>query len=222
MSKFIRNELNQNAMGGSELMMTRLYDSLGDELDDFQIILSRVRELEDGKWRILWCHDLAEDPEAQHLANGGWQKFHMIVFVSNWQRQSYVDRFNIPWSKTVVMQNAIMPFNDPKPGPRIPGVAPIKMIYHTTPHRGLELLYPIVDRLSESHNVQLNVYSSFKVYGWEQRDEPYKDLFKKIEDHPSMTYHGAVDNSEIRAALVGTDIFLYPCIWQETSCLSLI
>ena len=53
------NELNKNAMGGTELMMKRLHDSIDqDLLDRFQIIGSRVRELKEDKVRILWLHDL--------------------------------------------------------------------------------------------------------------------------------------------------------------------
>ena len=35
--------------------------------DKFQFISTRVRSLEPDKQRILWIHDLANDPEVQHL-----------------------------------------------------------------------------------------------------------------------------------------------------------
>ena len=94
-----RNEVNKNAMGGTELMMKRLYDTLDPNLlDRFQIIGSRARELKEDKVRILWQHDLPDDPESAHLANGGWKRYHKLVFVSNWQMQRYIQMYDIPWS----------------------------------------------------------------------------------------------------------------------------
>jgi glycosyltransferase involved in cell wall biosynthesis len=87
----------------------------------------------------------------------------------------------------------------------------------------LELLYPIFDELSKHHdNIHLDVYSSFAIYGWAQRDDPYVELFTEIHNHPNMTYHGSVPNAQIIKALETADVFLYPNIWKETSCIALI
>jgi hypothetical protein len=54
----------KGAMGGTEMMNKGLKDRVSsDLLEQFQIICSRVRELDD-KPRILWLHDLWNDPEA--------------------------------------------------------------------------------------------------------------------------------------------------------------
>lgn len=200
-------------------MAERLYASLpADLLDQFQIILSRVRELKPDKFRILWCHDLPSDKESHHLADGGWKKFHRLVFVSYWQRQAYIDTYDIPPSKCVVLTNAIYPIT----GERSKSDK-IRLIYHTTPHRGLNLLASAVNELAkEFPNIELNVYSSFSIYGWESRDEQFKPLFDFIRNHPNMNYYGAVPNDEIRKELLNNDVYAYPCIWPETSCISLI
>ena len=58
------NELSKNAMGGTELMLKRVYDGLdNDLLRHFQIIPSRVRELDENIKKILYLHDLPLDPE---------------------------------------------------------------------------------------------------------------------------------------------------------------
>lgn len=215
-----KNELSAKAMGGTELMMGRIYDGSipADLLEQFQIIPTRVRDLDETKWRILYIHDLPEDPEVQHLANEGWRKFHKIVFVSNWQAQLFIAKFNIPWSKCVVLLNAIHPI----PVERDPSTE-INLIYHTTPHRGLNILLPVFARLAERHkNIHLDVFSSFKLYGWAERDEQFKELFKFADDHPNITNHGAVPNDEIRQALAQAHIFAYPSIWPETSCIALM
>ena len=213
------NELAQNAKGGTELMQEALYNNLpADLLQYFQIIPSRVREVDDSKIKIYWLHDLPGDPESEHLKAGGWNRFDKLVFVSNWQMQAYQKHYGLPWYKCVVLHNAIEPIPYvEKPKDKI------KLIYHTTPHRGLNILVSAFDNLcKEFDNIELDVYSSFKIYGWEQRDEPYKELFDFCRAHPQINYHGSVPNSEIRTALQQAHIYAYPNTWQETSCISLL
>lgn len=216
-----RIDINKDAMGGTEQIMEKIYNSVDSELlSKFQIIPSRVRELDDTKVRILFLHDLPGDPESKHLENGGWAKFHKLVFVSNWQKQQYIDYYNIPWSMCTVMLNAIDPIDvkiENKPTDKI------NIVYHTTPHRGLELLVPVFENLAENNpDIHLHVFSSFKIYGWEQRDKPYEKLFEKINSSDRMTYYGYVPNKELREHLKDMHIFGYPSIWPETSCISLM
>ena len=214
------DELSKNAKGGTELMKHKLAEVINPALlDEFQIIPSRVRTLDETKVRILWCHDLPGDPESDNAFQKiGHESFHKIVFVSNWQMQAYVQNYNIPWSKCIVMQNAITPIeNHEKPTDKV------NIIYHTTPHRGLNLLVPVFKKLSETHeNIHLDVYSSFKVYGWDERDRQYQPLYDEIAAMPNATYHGAVSNEEVKEALKKAHIYAYPSTWLETSCISLI
>ena len=160
------------------------------------------------------------DPESQHLKDPESRKrFDGFVFVSNWQMQAYSWFLGVPYQNSIVLKNAIVPF----PERKAKQGNEIRLIYHTTPHRGLEILVPVFEELAKKYfNIFLDVYSSFKIYGWEQRDEPYRELFKRCEDHPRINYHGTVSNSEIRVALQKADVFVYPSIWLETSCIALI
>lgn len=209
-----------DAHGGTELMMKWLRDNVDENLlNEFQIIPSRVRELED-KPRILWLHDTADDPESQHLQRkSSRERFKKLVFVSNWQRQQYENFLGVPPSQSVVLKNAIKPIEEHKK----PDDGIIRLIYHTTPHRGLELLIPAFEHLCKKYdNIELDVYSSFKIYGWEQRDEPYRELFDTCKNHPKINYHGSVSNDEIREAVKRANIFAYPSIWPETSSIATI
>jgi len=213
------DELSKNSMGGTERMKYGLQDRISPEiLDKFQIICSRVREIDPKLIPIYWLHDLPEDPESEHLKSGGWNKFEKNVFVSNWQMQSYIKHFNMPWHKSLVIQNAIEPIPLVKKS-----VDKIKLIYHTTPHRGLNLLVPVFIKLAEKYdNIELDVFSSFEIYGWKQRDEPFEALFDLCRNHPKINYHGFQPNDVVRKALQESHIFAYPSIWLETSCIALM
>ena len=219
--KIVTNEVTKNSHGGTELMARRLANTLDEDLlKEYQIIFSRVRNLDESKLRVLICQDLPGDPESEHLANEGWNKFHRIAFVSNWQMQGYISRYNIPWSKCIVMPNAIEPIDfDMKEKAR----DKIRLVYHTTPHRGLQILVPVFQKLAEEFDdITLDVYSSFKMYGWDERDKTYQVLFDQCREHPQINYHGFVSNDEIRSSLKNKHIYAYPNIWLETSCMSLM
>lgn len=213
------NEMSKNAMGGTELMLHSLHQKIPQDLmQHFQIIPSRVRDVDDSKIKIYWLHDLPGDPESEHLRNGGWNRFDKLVFVSNWQMQAYQRHYGLPWYKCIVLHNAIEPIEYvEKPNNKI------KLIYHTTPHRGLNILVTAFDEIAKRYkNVELDVYSSFKIYGWEHRDEPYKEIFDFCRNHPQINYHGSVSNAEVRKALQQAHMYVYPNTWLETSCISLI
>lgn len=217
------DKFSGNAKGGTELMKFKLRDTIAPELlDKFQIFVSRVHEdLSPNHVRILWLQDLPGDPESEHLKNGGWRKFHKLVFSSHWQMRGYIERYNIPWSHCIVIRNAINPieFTEKKRDGKI------KLVYTPTPHRGLNILYSVFDKLSSEtgyEDIELDVFSSFNLYGWAERDKEFKELFEKLKSHSKINYHGTVPNEELRQHLVNAHIFAYPSIWPETSCICLM
>lgn len=211
------NELNKNAMGGTELMEQRIRKHV--DFGEVQLICSRVRELDENKQKILWLHDLAEDPEVSHLANGGWQNFDKLIFVSHWQQSMYNKILNVPYNAGFVIPNCIEPAPEhTKPTDKI------RLIYFSTPHRGLNIAYSVFNELYKKYGdqIELNVFSSFDLYGWGERDEQFKPLFDLCEEHPAINYSKSISNDAIRKELERSHILAYPSIWAETSCLTLI
>jgi glycosyltransferase involved in cell wall biosynthesis len=207
------------AKGGTEMMREGLFSRVNIP-DDINIISSRVREVPKDKKNVLWLHDTWSDPEVQHIRDqSSLDRFEKLVFVSDYQWQTYHLAHQIPYSKSVVLKNAIVPIEEHEK----PNDGVINLIYHTTPHRGLELLVPVYEYLWDNgwkDKIHLDVYSSFNIYGWPQRDEQYRELFTKCKEHPGISYHGTVSNDEVREALKKAHIFAYPNIWQETSCIA--
>ena len=200
-----------------------LFDRLDrEELENVQIITARVRELKQDKIRIYHLHDLALDPEAAHLKEEESRKrFHKLVFSSNWQYQQYRDYLGVPYShQSTVIETGVEPISfTSKPKDKN------RLIYTSTPHRGLEILVPVFEVLAKKYpNIELDVFSSFGIYGseWEQRNKPFEELFERCRAHPQINYHGWASNDVVREAYQRAHIFAYPCIWPETSCRSLI
>jgi len=223
----VLSSVSKKALGGTELMRNWLYEEVEKResglLDNFQIISTRVRELEDKK-RILWVHDLASDPEVQHLKDkDSLERFERIVFVSHWQQYQFNAYLGLPYDKGIVIQNAITPIpahEKPKDDDKI------NVCYFSTPHRGLEVLLNAWDfmrnTLKEGLNAELNIYSSFMLYDRPHMDEQFRHIYKRARETEGINYHGTVSNDEMRKALETQHIMAYPSIYEETSCITLI
>lgn len=217
------NETNKDSNGGTELTGRGLFSRIDKkDLDGIQLISSRVRELDHDLIKILWLHDTWSDPESQLLkTEQGRNQFHKLVFSSNWQYQSFQSGLGIPYSNhSAVIDTGVEPIPYvEKPKDKI------RLIYTSTPHRGLGILVPVFIELAK-HNpdIQLDVFSSFGIYGpqWEARNTQFEPLFQLCRDHPQINYHGWADQDTVRAAYQKAHVFAYPCIWPETSCRSLI
>ena len=223
MNMITKNGTYVGAKGGTEMQFEGLISRLPKELlDDFQIICSRVRNLESNKKKILWLHDHQSDPENHHLADPELRKrFSKLVFVSYSQFLEYRLAYNLSYAESIVMRNCIEPFPAviEKPDPK----EKLNLIYHTTPHRGLEILVPVFEFLAKKYpNIHLDVFSSFNIYGWSERDKPYEEIFNRCRNHPQITYHGTQPNEKVREYLEKAHIFAYPSIWPETSCIAVI
>jgi hypothetical protein len=220
--EIVDTNLSRSAMGGTEQMRARLLKYIDPSLfQNVAIHFSRIRNVYSDVPNVFFAHDLVEDPEAQVLKNDGWRQFKVFVFVTCWQRDTYIERFGIPYSMCRVIENAIEPAEhiekqDDK----------IRLIYHTTPHRGLDILASVFDELTKNphfrNRLHLDVFSSFAVYGWGERDKGFEGLFEQLRRNPNVTYHGAQPNSVVRDYLSRAHYFPYPCTWKETSCIALI
>ena len=207
-----------NAKGGAELIYDRIKERVPDDLwNYFQIILSKVRELEN-KPKILWFQDTSKDQEVQFLKKKEERdKYERFVFPSDWSLEKYHLDLGIEYEKSIVLKNAI----ESIPTHTKPKEGPTRLAYISTPHRGLDVLIAAF-RAMKLENVVLDIYSSFKIYGWEGTDDQNQPLFDACIDTPNVNYHGTVSNDEIRSALQQTHILAYPNIYKETACISVI
>jgi len=211
---FDTNEISVNSKGGTELLKMELEKRLPEGLiDDFQIICSRVRQIEDDKIKVYWLHDLPEDPETSHLKNSeSRDRFHQLVFCGQWQYTRYRDYLGVPHDQnSLVIDNGVQPL-DTHQKPK----GEVRLVYFSTPQRGLEILVPVFEELCKRHeNIVLDVFSSYSIYGWHDADKRFEEVFERCRQHPKINYHGTQSNEVVREALKNAHIMAYPSIWME-------
>jgi glycosyltransferase involved in cell wall biosynthesis len=221
------DDVNLKAKSGTELMLRGLEYRLQPFFSDNFAISRSIPQLEKvtDKIRIYWAHNEpgAEHPrgaEAKAFANR-WESFDRIVFVSEWQKDKYIQRYKIADEdqyRLHVLRNAIVPI---EPHTK-PNISPIRLVYYSTPHRGLDLLYSVFERLSSKYNIILDVFSSYQIYGVPQQDVVYRMLFNKLQAHPKINYHTSISNEAMKEYLKKCHILAYPTTFNETSCICLI
>ena len=221
MAGFDFNEMQQKSNGGTEQTCRMIQSNLpADLLEDFQIIPSRVRNIKEDKIRIYHLHDLPEDPETNHLKEQtSRDRFHKMVFCVHWQYNRYINFLGVPQNdKCAVIETPIQPIEYVEKSKD-----EIRLIYTSTPQRGLALLVPVFEELAKKYdNIYLDVFSSFAIYGWSDADKQFQELFDRCKNHPRIVYHGSSPNEKVRETLQKAHIFAYPSIWYECNSRALI
>ena len=203
-------------MGGTELQRDWLFDNLPEDLLKKVQIMCRPEELDPERERFLWIQDMPLDvPFITEQSTRS--QFSKIIFVSAWQQMVFNLNAGVPFSDGVVIKNAVYPI---EPADKY-GDDTIRLVYHPTPHRGLQILVPVFERLAEKYaDIHLDVFSNFDIYARGHMNEHFEPLYERCRSHPQITYHGSQSNDAVRDALAKAHIFAYPSIWRETSCMS--
>lgn len=177
--------------------------------------------------KILWQHHAADQPVVQMLSDpavvSAWDE---IVFVSTWQEAEYLKTFPALAARPrKILRNAIAPaFENLFVGlPVLPFKSPVpRLAYNSTPFRGLDrLLYGWQQILSAHPSVELQIFSSMKLYNAEDTDY-IAQILDTARSMPGVTHVGPVAQAELAQALRGTLILSYPNTFPETACIAVM
>jgi UDP-glucose:(glucosyl)LPS alpha-1,2-glucosyltransferase len=229
MSGIAWNRGSGGSDGGIEFLARQLERRMpADLMEQFQIHPGVcVPDLVNpGKIQVFWVHHGPTAVEHMCLAQGGWQRFARIIFVSNWQARNIISLYDIPWSRCQVIRNAVelVPAADAK-FRLLPASTPVRLAYTSVPDRGLAILAAVFDEICRHRDdVELDVFSSFALYGdaWAPLDSRFEPVFDMLRTNPRVRCHGRTPNPEVLATLSRSHVFAYPATVPETSCLSLM
>jgi UDP-glucose:(glucosyl)LPS alpha-1,2-glucosyltransferase len=213
-------------LGGTELQYALLHKYVDKKLlNNFQITTSVPEKipLAKDKINILWEQNSYDQPNIQPWMKdtSNHSKYDWYVFNSHWCAEKYRMFFKLPADKCTVIKNATEHFPERKVYKK---GDPIKLIFHPTPWRGLNVMLGAM-QLIKNKNVTLDVYSSTEVYGTsfkKANDKIYQPLYKQAKKLPNVNYIGYKPNEQIVKNITQYQIFAYPNIWEETSCISAI
>ena len=206
--------------GGSEIMLEHLNKHVDTSKANILLIDCDFEKLSKKKPNIVWQQCSYDQPTVKNT--GEWafrEKVQQFVYVSYWQYERFRVIFDTPQERSRVIKNAIIPVpvhEKPK--------GKIKLIYTSTPFRGLEILLDVLELLGRD-DIETDIYSSTTIYGQTYHEtfkDVYEPLFERARGMKGVNYKGYAPNDEVKKALQGAHIFAYPNIWEETSCIAAI
>jgi glycosyltransferase involved in cell wall biosynthesis len=215
-----------NPIGGTELQVALLNKNVEKKLlDNFQITTSIPEKipLAKDKINILWLQNSFDQPNLQPWFKNkdNHTKYDWYVFNSHWLYEKFRYFYKVPTEKCTVIKNAIENFPERKIYKK---GDPIKMIFHPTPWRGLNVILGAM-QLLKNDNITLDVFSSTKIYGntfMDANDDQYKSLYAQAAELKNVNYKGWHSNEYICEHITDYQIFPYSNNWEETSCISAI
>ena len=210
--------------GATEIQMEMLYKHVPKELlDQVQICTSIPGKvpLDPNKVNILWQKNSWDQPNLQKFFGNKarHKEYDWYVFNSHWNYEKFRYFFDIPTERSVVIKNGTNNF--PKRKVYKKG-EPIKILHHNTPWRGLNVMLRAMQEI-KNPNITLDVYSSTQVYGdafKQHNDEQFKPLYEQAQQLPNVNYIGYKPNEYILEHMTDYDLYVYPSIFEETSCVS--
>jgi glycosyltransferase involved in cell wall biosynthesis len=210
--------------GGSEIAYNSLLQHTESRYwqKDINFIVSMCRPefIDPTRKNIIWQQLSYDQQNVAGMQDPNFvNRIDCFVYVSNWSYEKFRVIYKTPEHKSLVIKNAIDPIEYiPK------NKGKFKLIYTSTPWRGLEVLLDAFELLNRD-DVELDVYSSTIIYGdsFNKDNEPvFKPLFDRAKSMKNVNYKGYAENSEIRKAVQQAHVFAYPSIFEETSCIAAI
>jgi glycosyltransferase involved in cell wall biosynthesis len=220
--------------GGTELMMNQLSIALGTDADRINLQVGSPQGLsihhtrtaeDDPRPRVVWIHNDYLNPQYEWMRDEEQMaKVVRLVFVSKTQRQHFLDNYDLPPERCVVIPNAIHTNKTVRPWPRNPWRW--RCAYISAAFRGLDLLLDAWQEIAPE-NADLHIWSGPSLWALDDnsyRPNYYRPLFAKANSIPNVFYHRIAPNDFIRTALLDMHFHLYPCTIPscETFCLSAV
>lgn len=169
----------------------------------------------EAKKRAFWTGDSITNPKTYGIGDLRFiQHVDRFLAKSQWHAESLCQGSGFPSSKMKVFLNGIYAPYFQKKLPR----QRKRLLYSSTPNRGLEFLIPIFRRIREGHpDAELHVYSSFDR---NSREWPSTDLeepiIEVVRKEPGWVVHDSVLQEKLAEAYLQGSLLVYPCNFPET------
>jgi glycosyltransferase involved in cell wall biosynthesis len=164
---------------------------------------------------FVWSHDLLT-PGADRL-----DQYDKIFALSGFHKDYLHQCMRIPKDKIELLFNGINASDYTVPAPER---NPLKVIFSSSPDRGLDRAIRIVEKAREISGLDIELHS---FYGFENMKKGgLKDMAEMIErmiaERPYVKHHGFVNKRELMAHFQTAGVWVYPANFIETYCITAI
>lgn len=163
----------------------------------------------------IWCHDLS----FLDIENKG--NYEKVLALSAFHKEWLKHLFNIPDQKIAVTRNGIEPSRFALDLEPIPGKDPNKVIYSSSPDRGLDRAILVMDKVRQTNpKAELHCFYGFDGMRMMNKLDEVARFEALIAERPWVVMHGNVTQSELTAHMRTASVWLYPTNFLETFCIT--
>ena len=175
------------------------------------------------KLRLFWTGDSYDQP--QNLGMGDRRiasRIDAFLAVSDWHKRRICEESRFPVEKAWVIRNGIRLGYFAGTEQRVRK----RLIYSSTPYRGLQLLPEIFPAIRARHpDAELHVMSGYQVYsgpsGYDKRaEQQFQALAQRLQSIPGVVLRGNIRHSELAREFMRSSVLCYPNTFEETSCIT--
>lgn len=162
----------------------------------------------------IWCHDL-QCPGAQATEN-----YDKIVALSEFHKNYLRETNGVPDDKIVLGFNGINPKDFAQDAVR----DPLKVVFSSSPDRGLVQSIDIVKKAREQSGLDIELHCFYGTANMRKMglNEWADQIENKIKEHDFVVYHGMVNKQVLMRHFKEAAVWLYPADFIETYCITAI
>lgn len=170
--------------------------------------------------KVIWCHDV-QRPE--YWSEKGIEATDKIIVLSKHHRTNLPD---IPDNKFMISSNGINPDHFRTPENEFPKKVEGKCIYASSPDRGLDIVLDAWPRIRLANpKATLHVYYGFTpnydiVNANDLGRRKFKEMILEGLKQPGIFYYGMVGHKKLAESFLTSQFWLYPCYFEEISCIT--
>lgn len=187
---------------------------------------------------LLWNwihHDISVEFIKPNVIHYPFDKY---IFVSNWQKNRYIQQFKLQHNKCVTLPNGISPFIQLD---QLKNLSKEKtLVYFSTPYRGLIVAYYLFQVIKKYiPDIKFKVFSCFgreitkpkteylpiedaNEVCHNDYDRYYKHIYELLIQDPQIEFYGSVPQKVLFEHVKTSMIFFYPNTYAETCCTSIL
>lgn len=176
--------------------------------------------------RFLWTGDSYDQFQSMGFADKRIiERVDALLLVSEWHRRTFCEQSGFPLDKARVLKNGI----DPTLFQGSERRQPKRLIYSSTPYRGLKHMLDIFPKIKAAHpDAEFHIFSGFNVYRGAGSSDAHLDsaerefnaLSEQLQRMPGCVVHGNVTQDVLAREFMRSSILAYPNTFEETSCIT--
>lgn len=162
------------------------------------------------------AHDAYDQEHVKWMMNSNAeQHLNMIICVSEWQRQTFINYLKVDPNKICVLGNPI----DYSLHTGYTERDLNKLVFSSIPYKGLDIIPDLFTEIkikSKNADLHLDIYSSFELYGDTESDKQYEDLFRNLINMKDVNLFKPISMKELAYVYKTANLNIAPSIYHET------